>query len=56
MGIKVNGGLGKITGTATIIRKSGEREEVSIEASASKEAVEKLIAARAAKKDKTRRN
>lgn len=54
MGIKVQGSLGKITGTATIIRKSGKREEVSIEARASKEAVEKLIAARAAKKDKSK--
>lgn len=50
MGIRAKGGLGKMSGTATIIRKDGTREEVSIQAKASKEAVEKLIAARAAKK------
>ena len=50
MGIRAKGGLGKMSGTATIIRKDGTREEVSITAKASKEAVEKLIAARAAKK------
>lgn len=50
MGVKAKSSLGKLTGTATIIRKNGDVEEVSIEAKASKEAVEKLIAARAAKK------
>lgn len=50
MGIRAKGGLGKMTGTATIIRKDGTREEVPFEAKASKKAVEKLIAARAAKK------
>ena len=50
MGIRAKSGLGKMSGTATIIRKDGTREEVPFEAKASKQAVEKLIAARAAKK------
>ena len=50
MGIRTKGGLGKLTGTATIIRKDGTKEDVPFEAKASKEAVQKLIAARAAKK------
>lgn len=50
MGIRAKGGLGKLTGTATIVRKDGTREEVPFTAKASKEAVEKLIAERSANK------
>lgn len=42
MGIRAKGGLGKLTGTATIIRKNGKREEVPITAKVTKEQVEKL--------------
>lgn len=52
MGIRAKGGLGKLSGTATIIRKDGSREDVSFAAKASKEAVQKLIADRSAKKSK----
>jgi hypothetical protein len=51
MGIRAKGGLGKLTGTATIIRKNGEREEVPISAKVTKEQVEKL-----AKSDKKKSN
>ena len=53
MSIRAKGGLGKLTGTATIIRKDGTREDVPFTAKASKEAAEKLIAARAARKEQS---
>ncbi len=43
MAIRTKGGLGKLTGTATVIRKDGSREEVPIVAKATKEQVEKLV-------------
>jgi hypothetical protein len=54
MGIRTKGGLGKLSGTATIIRKDGTREEVPFTTKASKTAVDKLIAARAAKKKQSK--
>jgi hypothetical protein len=44
MGIKTKTGLGKLTGTATVIRKDGTREEVKVTAKVSKEQLAKLVA------------
>jgi hypothetical protein len=44
MGIKTKTGLGKLTGTATVIRKDGTREEVKVTAKVSKEQIAKLVA------------
>jgi len=44
MGIKTKTGLGKLTGTATVIRKDGTREEVKVTANVSKEQLAKLVA------------
>ena len=43
MTIRTKGGLGKLTGTATIIRKDGTKEEATLTAKVPKERVEKYL-------------
>lgn len=42
MSIRAKGGLGKLSGVATVIRKNGEKEEVTFEARINKEQLQKL--------------
>ena len=50
MGIRTKGSPGKLSGTATIIRKDGKKEEVPFTAKATKEQVETLVKSNTKKK------
>jgi hypothetical protein len=43
MTIRTKGGFGKLTGTATITRKDGTKEEATLTAKVPKERVEKFL-------------
>ena len=43
MTIRTKGGLGKLTGTATITRKDGTKEEATLTVKVPKERVEKFL-------------